>query len=248
MHDKDTRVAIPWIVTAFALVTISGGARRGSIGPASPCGARDRLSEEADVGGTQAPARTPMIEIRRRPALQQREETAMANRSMEPVPSAAAIKGHPLHPMLVPFPIAFLVGTLVTDLANRFTSDAFWAQASYWLAVAGLATGVLAALMGLIDFLRRRKIRALSIAWFHFLGNGVALVLTFVNISIRIPDPSAPVSAAALALSVIVTGVLLVTGWLGGEMVFRHRIGEIEEPQSPAGAHDVGESVARIRR
>jgi uncharacterized membrane protein len=163
----------------------------------------------------------------------------MADPTPDPVPSAAAIGGHPLHPMLVPFPIAFLVGLLVSDIVNRVTGDPFWAEASYWLAVAGLVTGVLAAVAGLVDFMVRRRVRSLSIAWFHFIGNGVAMVLTFVNISIRAPDPGAEVSAAALAVSAIVTGVLAVTGWLGGEMVFRHRIGMIategERAPIPAG-------------
>jgi uncharacterized membrane protein len=89
-----------------------------------------------------------------------------------------------------------------------------------------------------MDFLMRRRIRKLSIAWFHFIGNGVALVLTFVNISIRAPDPEAEVSAAALAVSAIVTGVLVVTGWLGGEMSYRHRIGVI--PAEGETAHVTG--------
>jgi uncharacterized membrane protein len=151
----------------------------------------------------------------------------MADVTPDPVPSAAAIGGHPIHPMLVPFPIAFLVGLLVSDIVNRATGDPFWAEASYWLAIAGLVTGALAALAGLTDFLVRRRVRALPIAWYHFIGNGVALVLTFVNITIRAPDPEAEVSAAALAVSAIVAGVLAVTGWLGGEMSYRHRVGVI---------------------
>jgi uncharacterized membrane protein len=153
----------------------------------------------------------------------------MMRSSKEPVSSKAAIGGHPLHPLLVPFPIAFLVATLASDIANRVTANDFWAQASYWLAIAGLATGALAAVAGLVDFLARRGIRQLSIAWFHFLGNAVALVLTFVNISIRMSDPAAEVTAAAIALSAVVVGVLGVTGWLGGEMVFRHRVGVVDE-------------------
>jgi uncharacterized membrane protein len=158
----------------------------------------------------------------------------VATVDQHPTPSKAAIAGHPLHPLLVPFPIAFLVGLLITDLVNRATDNPFWAQASYWLAIAGLVTGVLAALAGFIDFASRPQIRRLSIAWVHFLGNGVAMLLTVLNILLRRPDPAAPVSTTELALSAVVTLIFLVTGWLGGEMVFRHRIGMAPAESEPA--------------
>ena len=149
----------------------------------------------------------------------------MATLDMEPTPSKAAIAGHPLHPLLVTLPVGSLALLVVSDLANRATSDPFWAQASYWLTLAGLITGVLAALTGFIDFASRPRIRQLSIAWVHFLGNAVAMLLTAGNFLLRRPDPAAAVSGLELGLSVLVVLILLVTGWLGGEMVFRHRIG-----------------------
>src|SRR3982750_895204 len=91
--------------------------------------------------------------------------------------STASIAGHPIHPMLIPFPIAFLVGALVSDLAFLATGNPFWAQASMWLIGAALVMGALAALAGLTDFLGDRRIRALPDAWYHFLGNGTAVVL-----------------------------------------------------------------------
>ena len=152
----------------------------------------------------------------------------MATLDLEPAPSKAAIGGHPLHPLLVTLPVGSLVLLLVTDIAGRATSNPFWSQASYWLAIAGLVTGVLAALAGFIDFASRPQIRRLSIAWVHFVGNGVAMLLTLWNILLRRPDPVAPVADLEFALSLVVVLILLVTGWLGGEMVFRHRIGLAE--------------------
>ncbi|MFA5531354.1 MAG: DUF2231 domain-containing protein, partial [Thiohalomonadaceae bacterium] len=64
------------------------------------------------------------------------------------VRSRVNIAGHPVHPMLVPFPIAFLVGVLATDLLYLFTGNGYWAQSSVYLAVAGLVTGVAAAMVG----------------------------------------------------------------------------------------------------
>jgi len=149
----------------------------------------------------------------------------VATLDLEPIPSKAAIAGHPLHPLLVTLPVGSLVLLLLSDLASRATSDPFWAQASYWLTIGGLITGVLAALTGFIDFVNGPRIRRLSIAWVHFLGNGVAMLLTLGNFLLRRSDPTAAVSEVELGLSVLVVVILLVTGWLGGEMVFRHRVG-----------------------
>src|SRR5689334_15869691 len=89
--------------------------------------------------------------------------------------SSAQIAGHPIHPMLVPFPIAFLVGTLVSDIVFTITSDAFWATASYWLLVGALVMAALAAVAGLIDFLGESRIRAVPAAWHHMIGNVTAV-------------------------------------------------------------------------
>jgi hypothetical protein len=64
----------------------------------------------------------------------------------------------------------------------------------------------------------------------HFLGNGVALLLTLWNLLIRTNAPTLYVPETGLVLSAIVVAILLVTGWLGGELAFRHRIGVVEQP------------------
>ncbi len=92
--------------------------------------------------------------------------------------STAAINGHPLHPLLVTLPIGFLIGTLLSDLAFQATGDSFWARASAWLIGAGLVSGALAALAGFIDFIASEAIRSLSLVWYHFIGNAVALMLS----------------------------------------------------------------------
>lgn len=143
------------------------------------------------------------------------------------VQSKAAIAGHPLHPMLVPFPIAYLVGALFTDFAYVFSGDPFWARASLWLVSAGLALGVVAAGLGLTDFLSSRRIRSHRIAWVHFLGNASVLALAFVSMLARIDDAEAAVMPLGLVLSIVITTLLLFTGWLGGELAYRHRIGVI---------------------
>lgn len=92
--------------------------------------------------------------------------------------STAEIFGHPLHPMLVPFPIAFFVGTFVSDIVYLSSGDPFWARLSFWLLAAGLAMAALAAIAGFTDFLGDRLIRAIRPAWYHMAGNVTAVVLS----------------------------------------------------------------------
>src|ERR687890_2408651 len=91
--------------------------------------------------------------------------------------STAEIAGHPIHPMLIPFPIAFLVATFVSDLIFWRTGNAAWSTASLYLLGAALIMAALAALAGLTDFLGDERIRGLSAAWHHMIGNVLAVLL-----------------------------------------------------------------------
>lgn len=139
--------------------------------------------------------------------------------------STFRIAGHPLHPLLVPLPIGFLVGAFLTDLAYWKTGWASFAYFSSWLIGAGIATALLAAVAGFTDFFGERRIRALRVAWWHMIGNLVAVVLSVVNFMIHMRDGAAAVLPTGIVLSGAVVLLLLVNGWLGGEMVFRHRVG-----------------------
>jgi len=138
--------------------------------------------------------------------------------------STAQIAGHPIHPMLVPFPIAFLVGTLASDLAYRCTDDAFWPAASYWLLAAALVMAALTAVVGLIDFLGEPRIRAVSASWHHMIGNVTAVVLSLLSFWLRYSEGIAAYPMV-LWISLVVVFLLLFTGWKGGELVFKHRVG-----------------------
>ena len=142
--------------------------------------------------------------------------------------STASIAGHPIHPMLVPFPIVCFVGTLLTDIAYWRTADMIWADFSAWLVTVGVIMGILAAIAGLTDFLGNRLVRAQSPAWPHFLGNLLALVLAIVNMFVHTRDAWTSVVPWGLVLSAIVVLILLVTGWLGWAMVYRHHVGVAE--------------------
>lgn len=142
--------------------------------------------------------------------------------------STARIGGHPIHPMLVPFPIACFVGTLVTDIAYWKTLDVMWATFSIWLLTAGLIMAALAAIAGLIDFLGSARIRALKPAWIHLIGNVTVVVLSLINAFVHSRDGHTGVVPTGLTLSAIVVLILLVTGWMGWDMVYRHKVGVVD--------------------
>lgn len=127
--------------------------------------------------------------------------------------------------MLVPFPIVCFVGAFVTDLVYWRAPDPMWETFSVWLITAGLVMSGFAAIAGLIDFAGDRKIRALTPAWPHVLGNALAIVLSLINAFVHSRDGYTAVVPTGLILSGLVVAILLVTGWLGWEMVYRHRVG-----------------------
>src|SRR5207244_7527969 len=95
--------------------------------------------------------------------------------------SSANLFGHPIHPMLIPFPIAFFVATLVCDLAFGQTGYPIWITAATWLLGAGLIMAALAAAAGLTDFLGDGRIRNISAAWQHAIGNVIAVAISLFN-------------------------------------------------------------------
>jgi uncharacterized membrane protein len=143
--------------------------------------------------------------------------------------STASIAGHPIHPMLIPFPIAFFVATFVCDLIYWRTGNPGWVTATLWLLGAGLIMAALAALTGLIDVLGEPRIQALRDAWYHAGGNVLAVLIELYNWYSRYNSGEAAVLPTGLVLSLIVVGILLFTGWKGWEMVYRHHVGVSDE-------------------
>jgi uncharacterized membrane protein len=139
--------------------------------------------------------------------------------------STARIARLPIHPMLVPIPIACFVGTLLTDITYWRTAEMMWADFSAWLVTVGVIVGFLAAIAGLIDLLGNRAIRARSPAWPHAIGNAMVLVLATINMLVHTRDAWTSVVPWGLILSAAVVLILLVTGWLGWSMVYRHGVG-----------------------
>jgi uncharacterized membrane protein len=151
----------------------------------------------------------------------------MASRNPE---STAQVAGHPIHPMLIPFPVAFLVATLVSDLVFLRTGHPGWATASLWLLGAALVMAALAAAAGLIDFLGDERIRDLSAAWHHMIGNVIAVVLALINWYPRYAATEPGIPSGGVVLSLLVVLILLYTGWRGWEMVYKHRVAVSDQP------------------
>lgn len=138
--------------------------------------------------------------------------------------STAQIGGHPIHPMLIPFPIVCFIGGFVADVMFALNGSPGWATASNWLIGVGLGMAVLAALAGITDFLGDQHVRGMATAVKHMLANVTAVVLEAVNLALRVNNQEF-ITAAGIYISGVVVLILVYSGWLGGEMVFRHGVG-----------------------
>jgi len=138
--------------------------------------------------------------------------------------STAKIADHPIHPMLIPFPIVCFVGTLVTDIVYSRNLDPGWATASHWLLGIGLVMAALAAAAGLTDYLGDQKLRGLGDALKHMLANVTAVVLELVNLVLRLNNNDF-IASTGVWISGVVLLILLYSGWKGGDLVYRHGVG-----------------------
>lgn len=140
--------------------------------------------------------------------------------------SKASIKGHPIHPALIPFPIAFLVSAFICNVIGVTIGTAAWWMTGAWLALAGIVTAVAAAVPGFIDYTytvppsSSGKQRA---TW-HMLANTGAVGLFIIAWIIR---GSAAAEPGWAVLLLEAGGVVLLTmgGWMGGNLVYRNLIG-----------------------
>ena len=137
----------------------------------------------------------------------------------------AKLLGHPIHQMLIVFPLGVLGMSLFFDLIGLATDRPTLLQASFAMIAAGILTGLLAAVFGLIDFLAiPAGTRAKRLGALHGGGNVIVVVLFAASWLLRRSSPSAP-GTLPIVLSAIAVALALVTGWLGGELVDRLSIG-----------------------
>ena len=139
--------------------------------------------------------------------------------------SKANIRGHPIHPALIPFPFAFLTGAFVFDAVGTLTNRASWWTTGGQLAGAGVVMAVVAAVPGFIDYVytvpprstgKRRATR-------HMLVNLLAVTLVAVAWIVRREMIDGP-DLLVLALELMALGLLGIGGWMGGVLVSRNQI------------------------
>lgn len=146
-------------------------------------------------------------------------------RALADTESKIAISGHPLHAMLVTFPIALSFSTLGGDVLYLWTGNSFWSHVSAYAVFGAFAMGVLAGITGTAELLMVRGIRNRSASWTHFILAVMLLSLIGMNWIIRIGDPDGAVLPVGLALSLVMAGMTALTGWHGGKLVFDYQIG-----------------------
>ena len=139
--------------------------------------------------------------------------------------SRAKLLGHPIHPMLVVFPLGLLGMAVIFDGIGIAMNNGYWSEIALWMIVAGVVTGLLAAPFGFIDWLAiPAGTRAKRIGALHGVGNVIVLLIFAASAWLRWPLPQTP-PTVALILSLGGLALALMTGWLGGELVDRLGVG-----------------------
>jgi uncharacterized membrane protein len=160
--------------------------------------------------------------------------------------SRAKLAGHAAHPILIVFPLGLLATSVIFDVVYLLNDNPTFVLVSFWMIVAGLIGGLLAAVPGWIDwFAIPAGTRAKRIGLVHGLGNVAVLVLFGISWLLRRDEPGHNPSTIALVASFIAFAIAGVTGWLGGEMVDRLGVGvdngaHLNSPNSLSGRPAAG--------
>jgi uncharacterized membrane protein len=145
--------------------------------------------------------------------------------------SPASIQKHPIHPMLIPFPIALWIFSLVCDLIYAMGwGGAVWNDMAFYTMAGGTLGALAAAIPGYLDYRSLTDPAIKKIGQWHMLINLSIVVLFAINLWLRIGSESGAV--LPLGLSMIAIVMLGVSGWLGGHLVYVH--GVAVDPQSGA--------------
>ena len=139
--------------------------------------------------------------------------------------SRAKFLGHPIHQQLIVFPLGLLGMAVIFDLISFGTKNSHWTEMAFYMIGAGIVTGLLAAVFGIVDWLAIAKnTRAKRVGGVHGVGNVIVVLLFAGSFYFRWQDP-ANVSAVGYACSFLGFCIALFTGWLGGELVDRLGVG-----------------------
>lgn len=142
------------------------------------------------------------------------------------VESRIKLLGHPVHPMLIVYPLALLSAAVIFDVLYVVTGNGDLATFSFWALAAGLVGGAAAAVFGLIDWLAiPRGTRAKRLGALHGIGNAIVVALFTLSFLLRVDAATYLPDALPLVLGLLGAGLALATAWLGGELVYRLGVG-----------------------
>jgi uncharacterized membrane protein len=144
--------------------------------------------------------------------------------------SALALVGHPIHVMMVHFPIAFVIATLGVDVFYWWSGDAFWVRAGLWSAGIAFWTGMVASLVGTAELLFVRGIRVREASWSHAVAAMTLVAIAGANWGVRL-FANGEILPHGLALSALASVMTGFAGWHGGKLVFDHGIGILISPK-----------------
>lgn len=140
--------------------------------------------------------------------------------------SKVKLLGHPIHPMLIVFPLGLLATGVIFDLLHVIRGTAEFSTVAFWMIVAGVIGGLLAAAFGLLDWLAiPGGTRAKSVGLMHGVGNVLVTGLFAVSLLLRFNEPGYSPPAMSIVLELVAAVLALGTAWLGGELVDRLGIG-----------------------
>ena len=140
--------------------------------------------------------------------------------------SKASVKGHPIHPMLIAYPIAFATAAPLLDVAGLLGDWPTLLTAAAYSSIAAVVSGLVAGLPGLVDFLfvvppeSSAKKRAL----YHMIVNVISLALMAAGWAFRDWETHRP-ETLAVVLEFAAIGFMTIGGWMGGTLVYRNQIG-----------------------
>ena len=139
--------------------------------------------------------------------------------------SRAKLLGHPIHQMLIVFPLGLLTASVAFDLAYAAAGNTDFSTVSFWTLGVGLAGGALAAVFGFADWMAiPSRTRAKRVGAVHGGVNAVALIMFLQSFIVRYATPQEPPEFSIVVSSVAVV-LVAVGGWLGGELVDRLGVG-----------------------
>ena len=163
--------------------------------------------------------------------------------------SKTKLLGHPIHPMLVVFPLELFATALIFDILYLSFANPAFPTVSCYIIAAGVIGGLLAAIFGFIDWLGLpSNSRARNLGAWHGIGNFVIVVMFALSWLLRMNNPNFIPNGLALLLTFAGVGLALITWWIGGELVFRMGVmvdpgANVNAPSSLSGQSSVTSNV-----